>query len=346
MPHIVSEEKLDVVRRIETLAAGAGLAAVLQAAIRLEIPDKFDEGSVTADELAKTVQAEPAALNRLMRALTVHGVFDEVEPGRYTHNELSRWLRDDSEIPIKHLVLWMGAPWTWQAWPRLADAVRTGQSVIPDIYGKDFYTYLGENLGELEQFSKAMTAITMLSAAPVTAGFDLSDVGVVADIAGGQGRLLRELLERWPHVKGVLFDLPAVVETAEPALRPGGALADRVTLVGGDLYDEVPVEADLYILKNILDAPNAEQALINIRESAKPGARVVIVDAMMDAPVDELRVTTIVDLFLLLNVGGARNTRREFELFYERAGLKFTGMKKVPGTFPAQYFWEAVVPER
>jgi C-methyltransferase len=344
---IVPVEKIDTIRRIEQLAVGAGLAAIVQTAIKLGLPDAFDEGTITVEELAKTAEAPPGTLARLLRALTVHGVFEEVEPGVYAHSDLSRYLREDAPIPIKYLVLWMGAAWTWEAWPRLTDAVRTGKAVIPDIYGKDFYSYLGaEGAAGMGDFMKAMTAITALSAAPIVDGFDLSDVRSVADIAGGQGRLLVELMERFPHVSGTLFDLETVVANADPKLLPGGALADRTTIVHGDLYDKVPVDVDLYILKNILDAPNqqSDRALVNIRESAKPGAKVVIVDALMDASDEELRVTTLVDLFLLLNVGGARHNTKEFEILFEKAGLTFTGIKPVPGTFPTQHLAEAIVP--
>jgi C-methyltransferase len=344
---VVPAEKIDIIRRIEQLAVGAGLAAIVQAAIKLGLPDAFDEGSASVEELAKSVEADPNTLGRLLRALAIHGVFEKAEPGRYTHNDLSRFLREDSPIPIKYLVLWMGAAWTWEAWPRLTDAIKTGKAVVPDIFGKDFYTYLAEE-GALDSvdFMKAMTAITMLSAAPIVDGFDLTDVGSVADVAGGQGRLLVELMERFPHVQGTLIDLESVVENADPKLRPGGELADRSTILSGDLQVAIPVDVDLYVLKNILDSPREQsiQTLTNIKASAKPGARVVIVDAIMSASDDELRVTTIVDLFLLLNVGGARNNVDEFEQLFGDAGLKFVGVKPVPGTFPTQHLAEAIVP--
>ena len=337
---------VDTVRRIDQLAVGAGLAAVVQAAVRLEIPDAFD-GVTTLDELAKTVQANPATLERLMRALVVHDVFEEVEPGRYAHNELSRWLRADAPIALRHLVLWLGAPWTWDAWPMLADAVRTGEAVVPKLYGKDFYTYLREDApASAESFNHAMTALTALNARHIVTAFELPENGTIADIAGGQGRLLKTLLQRSPGVRGVLFDLASVVADADPALTGDGELAGRCTVVAGDCIESIPVDADLYILKNILDWPdsNSVRTLRNIRESARPGARIIVIDNLMEADLDELRVTTLVDLFLLLNVGGQRHTRRDFEVLFERCGLDLVATKAIAGTFPTQHLIEATVP--
>jgi C-methyltransferase len=338
---------VDAVRRVEQLAVGAGVAAIVQAAVRLELPDAFDDGTVTAEELAKSAGADPGTLGRLMRALVCHDVFAEVEPGRYAHTELSRWLRADAPVALRYLVLWLGAPWTWQAWPHLAEAVTTGEAVVPALFGKPFYAYLREDAPESAQwFNLSMTALTALNARAIVDAFDLSGVRSVADVAGGQGRLLKTLLERHPDVTGVLLDLESVVAEADPALLPGGALAHRSRVIGGDCLEEVPVDVDLYVLKNILDWPddNSDRTLRNIRRAARPGARVLVVDSLMDAPVEELRVTSLIDLFLLLNVGGQRHTRQDFERLFERSGLDLVGAVPVPGTFPTQHFVEALVP--
>src|SRR6185436_21075771 len=81
---------------------------------------------------------------------------------------------------------------------------------------------------------------------------DLTDANVVADIGGGQGQLLKTVLEYHPKVRGVLFDLPPVVARAHADLRTG-PLAERTEIVGGDCRAEVPVAADVYVLKNVLE---------------------------------------------------------------------------------------------
>ena len=45
--------------------------------------------------------------------------------------------------------------------------------------------------------------------------------GTLVDVGGGQGSLLAALLRANPHVHGVLFDVPAVIERARRDQRDG-----------------------------------------------------------------------------------------------------------------------------
>jgi hypothetical protein len=338
---------MELVGRLEHLAVGAGVAAALQAAVKLGVPEAVGDDPTEIESAAVKTGVLPGALGRLLRALAQQGVFEQAGPGHYRHNDLSRLLRDDSPYGLKHLVEWLGAPWTWQAWPRLDEAIRHGRAMVPEIYGKDFYTYLAQDAPESARaFDKAMTAVSSLSSRQVARTIDLADVGSVADIAGGQGHLLRTLLTRYPQVHGTLFDLADTIADAVPELCADGEFGARTRLVVGDCLNEVPVEADLYILKNILDWPdeNSLRVLSNIKVSASPGSRVLVIDSVMDAAPDEMRVTSVIDLFMLLNVGGQRHTRSEFQALFDRAGLDFTRTTAVPGVFPTLHLVEATVP--
>lgn len=232
------------------------------------------------------------------------------------------------------MALWASAPWTWEAWPRLDEAVRSGKAVFPDIYGKEFFEYLKEDdETSATVFNRAMTQSSAITSAAVVDTLDLTGVGTVVDIGGGQGHLLCTLLERYPNLNGVLFDLESVVADAVPELRQGGRFADRVRIIGGDCRQAVPVDADLYIFKNVLewDDDSTYAALRSVVTAAKPGARVALVQNLIeDSP--EMKVTTTMDLFLLLNVGGRKHTRRSLSGLMERAGIRPGEVRPVPKT--------------
>jgi hypothetical protein len=68
------------------------------------------------------------------------------------------------------------------------------------------------------------------------------------------------LLRANPAAKGVLFDRPNVIAEARHVIH-GLGLNERVELVEGDFFEEVPAGADLYLLKWILHdwmMPNPE----------------------------------------------------------------------------------------
>ncbi|MFF2729517.1 methyltransferase [Streptomyces sp. NPDC058008] len=329
--------------RLRELAFGAACAAAVRAAARLGVADALGEKPASAADLALVVDAEPLPLRRLLRALCCYGIFSETADGKFVHTEMSRLLREDDPNSLRYISLWCTEPWTWEVWPRLEDAVRSGTSVFPETFGKGFFDYLHEDAGESAQvFNRAMTTSSVQSAQDVAELLDLTGVSSVADIGGGQGHVLASLLEKHPSVHGTLLDLPGVVARADARLREGGPLADRARIVPGDCREDIPVEADLYIIKNILewDDESTRRTLRNVMATARPGARVVIIENLVDDS-PSMRFTTAMDLLLLLNVGGAKHTRESLVGRMSDAGLRVGEVHPVNAYLHA---FECVVP--
>ncbi|GAA2647153.1 MULTISPECIES: methyltransferase [Streptomyces] len=309
--------------RMRELVFGAACAAAVRAAARLGVADALGESPATASELATAVNAAPLPLQRLLRALSCYGIFAETEDGQFVHTEMSHLLREDDPHSLRYIALWCTEPWTWQAWPRLDDAVRSGGSVFQELYGKGFFDYLHQDAHESAHvFNRAMTTSSMQSALDVAELLDLTGISVVADIGGGQGHVLASLLEKHPTLRGVLLDLPGVAANADPRLRGDGPLAARADIVPGDCREAIPVDADMYIIKNILewDDDSTRRTLANVVEAARPGSRVVIIENLVD-DTPSMKFTTAMDLLLLLNVGGAKHTKASLCARMEDAGL-------------------------
>ncbi|MEU5400413.1 methyltransferase [Streptomyces sp. NPDC005963] len=309
--------------RLRELVFGAAVSAAVRAAARLKVADAFDDVPVAAEKLATALDVEPGPLRRLLRALSCYGIFEERPDGTFGHTPMSRMLREDDPQSLRAIALWCTEPWTWAAWPRLDEAVATGDIVFQELYGKGFFEYLHQDAHESAQvFNQAMTTSSRQSADDVAQLLDLTGVTSVADIGGGQGHVLASLLEKHPNVRGSLLDLPDVVAKADPRLREGGTLADRVTVVPGDARREIPIDADLYIIKNILewDDESTRSTLRNVVEAARPGARVVVIENLVD-DTPSMKFTTAMDLMLLLNVGGAKHTRESLVQRMTQAGL-------------------------
>lgn len=317
--------------RLRELVFGAACAAAVRAAVRLGVPDALDDSPMTVDDLAAAVKTQPHTLRRLLRALSCQGVFTENPDGTFEHTEMSRLLREDDPHSLRYIALWCTEPWTWNVWPLLDEAVRTGRNVFEDVHDREFFTYLNESAPESAHvFNRAMTTSSEQSARDVALLLDLDDASSVVDIGGGQGHVLASLLEKHPHLHGTLLDLPGVVENADPRLRPGGALAGRVDVVAGDCRESVPVEADVYIIKNVLewDDDSTRRALANVRAAARPSARVVVIENLVD-DTPSMRFTTAMDLLLLLNVGGAKHTRQSMTDRLTAAGLTIDEIRPV-----------------
>ncbi|MEU5890698.1 methyltransferase [Streptomyces sp. NPDC047461] len=309
--------------RLRELVFGAACAAALRAAARLKVADALGDSPLAVEDLAAAVKTEPKPLRRLLRALSCYGIFAERPDGTFTHTDMSRLLREDDPHSLRDIALWCTEPWTWDAWPRLDEAVRSGRNVVEDLYGKEFFPYLNEDAPEsADVFNRAMTTSSVQSARDVAQFLDLSGASSVADIGGGQGHVVASLLEKYPSLHGTLLDLPRVVDNADPRLRAGGALADRVRLVPGDCRAAVPVQADVYVIKNILewDDDSTTRTLRNVIEAGGPGSRVVVIENLVD-DTPSMRFSTAMDLLLLLNVGGAKHTTASMVGRLTEAGL-------------------------
>ncbi|MER6027827.1 methyltransferase [Streptomyces sp. NPDC001851] len=317
--------------RLRELVFGAACAAAVRAAARLGVADALGDAPMAVEDLAAAVKTEPKPLRRLLRALSCYGVFAEHPDGTFGHTEMSRLLREDDPHSLRDISLWCTEPWTWDAWPKLDEAVRTGKNVVEGLYGKEFFDYLNEDAPEsADVFNRAMTTSSEQSARDVAALLDLSASRSVADLGGGQGHVVACLLDKYPAMRGWLLDLPRVVENALPRLRPGGDLAERARIVPGDIRESVPVEADAYIIKNILewDDESTARLLRNVVEAGGPGARVVVIENLVD-DTPSMRFSTAMDLLLLLNVGGAKHTTQSMVGRLEAAGLKVGDIRPV-----------------
>ena len=335
----------DPVLEVHELAYSHVVSAALLAAVRLGVPDAIGDRPVTVEELATAVQADPGALGKLMRALARIGVFHQVDAHTYEHCARSRTLRSDHPSDRRGQVLIAGAPFAWRIWPHLDEAVRTGGSVFPELFGKSLFAHLHEDdveTGELWHRTFARSAAR--SVGNLAEIIDLGTAATVADIGAGPGQLLRALLDRNPGVRGILFDLPDVITKCHPDLRDGGRLADRCTIVAGDAHRAVPVKADVYLLKGVVhmwDDATVVTVLANIARHAPAGARVVIVDQVMDAGAAP-GLTVLMDLLMLISQGGGERTEAEFRELLGRAGIRLC---RITPAGPVNHLIDSVVAE-
>jgi len=99
----------------------------------------------------------------------------------------------------------------------------------------------------------------------ILTAYNFSDFSTIADIGGGNGHLLREVLAATPNLQGVLFDLPHVIEQAS------ALSSDRLKFQAGNFFEDTLPVCDADLMKLILhDWSDQEsvQILKAIRRSA------------------------------------------------------------------------------
>jgi 2,7-dihydroxy-5-methyl-1-naphthoate 7-O-methyltransferase len=294
----------DRLRELSDFAApwAVGIAATLRLA------DHVDAGATRLDELAERAGADPDALGRLLRYLVARGAFTE-EGGVYGNNDVSRLLLDDGGWRQ-----WLdldGAPGLWaESWAALLDAVRTGS---PNRDEGWYYDEL-ERTGRWDSFDELMAAQVEANAREVAGAYDWSAVEQVVDVGGGTGVMLRTLLAAHPHLRGSLFDLPRVVAAAESA--------ERLEIVGGDIFADPLPRGDAFVLSQILHGfadEGADRVLRRCIEAGGDGARILVVEEVISERPTANEASF--DLFMLTLGGGRQRTLDEFRRLAAAAGM-------------------------
>ncbi len=310
------------------LATAYQAARALHVATKLGLPDLLADEPRSAEDLVAATGAHAPSLGRLLRALAAFDVIAEREDGRFALGAIGRCLRADAPGSVRDLVLMYGDGDFWRTWGELEHCVRTGETAAKRLFGVDdaFARYAADpRLGAV--FNAGMSVLSASTAAAVAAACDLSGVGRLVDVGGGQGRLLAALLRANPGLRGTLFDLPSVVEGALRLLAEAG-VADRCEVAGGDMFEAVPAGADLYVLSRVIhdwDDACATAILGNCRRAMGDRARLLLVERVLPdrvEPTPTVQPQLLSDLNMMVRTGGRERTAGEFGALLAGAGLR------------------------
>jgi hypothetical protein len=155
-------------------------------------------------------------------------------------------------------------------------------------------------------------------------------VQTLVDVAGGHGFVLGSILQKYPTMRGILFDVERVIAGAPPLLESLG-VADRVELAVGDFFKSVPA-ADTYIMQHIIhdwDDDRAALILRNCRAAMKGNGKVLVLDAVVPEG-DQPDFSKLLDIEMMLLPGGRERTEHEFAALFAKAGLKLARVVATP----------------
>jgi SAM-dependent methyltransferase len=298
----------------------------LSVAAQLDVADILASGPMTSGEIAVAAGVDGATLRRLLRALVAFGVFEEEAPDCFRLNPAGELLRRDIAGSQRAGVLFTAGDMRWQLWFDLLECVRTGQAAVERAFGKTLFERYAQDAEESELFNQAMASYSAALSAPIVAAYDFGSFRRVADIGGGTGRLLADILMANPTVRGVLFDLPNVVAVAPPLLAASG-VAERCEVVAGSFFDDVPGGADAYVLRAVIhdwDDARAAAILSNCRTAMTSAGTLLIAERVMPEKAEQGRAedSYLLDLEMLVNTpGGRERTEAEFQAILRTAGF-------------------------
>lgn len=291
-------------------------------AAELQIPERLAAGPRTAADLAAECGANEHSLWRLLRALVAMEVLVEAPPGHFGLTPLGEQLRADKLGPAARL---FNSEFHVRSWAHMDHSVRTGEIAFDHVHGMHDWDFYATHPEEAALFDAAMSANTGPVITAIADAYDFSRFPTIADIGGGNGTLLAEILRRHPNSRGVLFDLPHVVERAQARMGDAG-VADRIEFVGGSFLESVPSDADAYLMKTIIhdwNDPFAAQIIERCRNAAGTGGHLLLIERVLPEQVEPKHLEALMmDLNMMVNNGGLERTETEFRRLLERSGFR------------------------
>src|SRR5438874_2018413 len=204
-------EAVDLKTQMNQLIRGYWTTQAIFVAAELRIADLLADGPKLPEELAKDAEVRGDMLYRVLRALASIGIFAEDDKGRFALTPLAETLRGESG---QRAYARLHGQELYQSWAKLLDAVRTGDSGFELAFGMPIFEFFGKHPERGAVFDKAMTGHHGDEADPMLDAYDFSGFQELVDVGGGNGGLLTSILRRHLAMRGVLFDLPGVVDRA------------------------------------------------------------------------------------------------------------------------------------
>ncbi len=239
-------------------------------------------------------------------------------------------LRSDAEGSQRSLAIMMGEE-HFACWGELLHSIRTGETAFQKLYGEPIFNWLAKHPDKARIFDEAMVGVHGRETGAMLEAYDFSGIGTLADVGGGNGSVLRSLLARYPQMRGMLCDLPGVVERARPLIDAAG-LSQRIQAIPTDFFAAVPEGADAYLMRHIIHDWTDEQSLTilrNVRRAIGSEGRLLLIETVIPAGNDP-GFAKLLDLNMLLIPGGRERTETEYRALYAAAGFCLAKITPTP----------------
>lgn len=290
---------------------------ILLTAAELDLFTRLSARPLSPAEVTRQLHGDERAVTILLDALTALELLTKAD-GRYRcEPQLARLLAADQ--PSSVLPMLLHSAGMWHSWTELTGIARGDRQALERAQ-------VPRGGGSQKAFVGAMHVVAGPRADAVVAAIRPGAARVLLDIGGASGTYTLAFLRACPQMRATLFDLPPVIEWARERCQQAGLL-DRITLVGGDFYeDELPAGHDLALLSAIIHQNSPAQNIALYRKVCRalvPGGRLVIRDHIMSP--DRLRPprgAVFAVNMLVRTEGGNVYTLDECRAALEQAGFE------------------------
>jgi O-methyltransferase domain/Dimerisation domain len=318
----------DAGARVIDLIFGRWRSQILYAGVKLGVFDALASGPKSAVSMASALDVDADLLYRLMRALGSLGLLHEDTTRTFALTPAGELLCRDHPLTLRGITLLIEGPEHYAAWKHLPALITEGQqNGFIREFGQPQFDYAVQHPSYGAVFNEAMSSYSSIDTRLVLEAlesYDFSGISHLCDVGGGHGYTLCSLLAKYPHLQGMVLELPSVI--AQKALLWANKIGvgDRCTYLPGDMFQEIP-PADAYMVKRIMHDWNdteCRQILSTIHRAAPQHGRVLIMEHVVPGP-ETPHFSKLFDIQMLIMLTGRERTLEEYVGLLEEAGWMY-----------------------
>jgi predicted transcriptional regulator len=308
-------------------ALGHIVSSCVQAAIRLDVFEQIAKGTQQTSQLAQKAGVNEASLFRILRVLEMAGLVAERSSRSFQLTEAGSLLCADTPGSMRDIMEFMTDALHYRVYGQFTDAIKAGQVPFERVFGEEYFKWINrpENQDEATLFHKGMVSFSGSCIGAFLEAYDFTQFHTIADVGGGFGAIVRAILKACPKLKGMITELPEVVEPAKQAIAEDG-LSGRCTAVSSDFFVSIPAGADAYFMKHILHDWNDEDAtciLKNIRAVIPSSGKLVLAETVVPNDAN-FHPGKLIDIEMLVFLEGKERTEPEWRKLLEGGGFHVT----------------------
>ncbi|MBK7336857.1 MAG: methyltransferase domain-containing protein [Saprospirales bacterium] len=297
------------------LLCGMMATQIVIALIKSRVFEAMGKEQKTAAEIASECSLNENVLSRTLRYAAQLDLVTK-NGNSYSLTDIGRCFLKDTPGSFSTSAPFLTAPPWRDSWQNFSYSLQTGKPAFDQVWGTSFFEFLETNEEYGKPFNQMGTERSTMMAPTAVEAYDFSAFNTICDVGGGQGMLLKVILENNPQAKGILFDLQNTVKN-----HVLGSLDNRFEVISGSFFEHVP-NADCIILKAIIhdwSDENSEKILSNCRRALNPEGKLLLIEFVVEEPYNPMLL--FADLHMQVMIGGAERTELEFRDLLQSAGF-------------------------
>ncbi|PHT51739.1 (R,S)-reticuline 7-O-methyltransferase [Capsicum baccatum] len=312
----------------------------IKCAVELRIADIIHSSGhqILLSEIANNIESSSSPdinyLSRIMRLLVRRKIFTAATSKGgdtlYGLTPMSRWLLHDTEQSVSPMFLFQNNPILIAPWHYFSNCVKEGGIAFKKAHGCEIFEMASKDDELNKLFNNGMQSVTRCIMKTIVKGYKdgFNSITSLVDVGGGIGAAMTEIVKAYPHIKGINFDLPHVVSTAQKY--------DGVEHVGGDMFEAIP-PADAVFMKWVMHDWGDEDCVKILKNCRKvipeKTGKVIIVDAVLKSESEDLfdNIKFILDMVMIAHSsGGKERSEDEWNKLLKEAGFPRYNIIDIP----------------